>query len=226
MGRTAVYQTPRHVADRERKRRDFGTMELQTRRALLAGGEPYIEIMTRVRRDGNVQIVPGAFRPNVRRKGETVVANLDHTTTVVGRLFLAGILTAEQRQASDRLRDLHQRRFGGVTARAANMEPRIPGEDTLSPEAMDRQTRRENAYREAELALKALGWRTLADVLDVVVYDHEPEWRAMTADQLWAHPLKRHHDRLLDGLNALVRHWRLKPREEGGRVAAWQAAAE
>ena len=225
MGRPVAYQTPHHAAERERKRRDTGTMELQTRRALLAGGEPYIEIVTRVRRDGVVMIVPGAFRPNVRRKGEVVV-NLDHTTTVVGRLFLAGILTAEQRQAADRLRDLHQRRFGGVTAQAANMEPRIPGEDTLSPEAMDRQKSRENAYREAELALKSLGWRTLADVLNAVVYDHEPEWRALTADQLWAHPLKRHHDRLMEGLNALVRHWRLKPREEGGRVAAWQAAAE
>ena len=226
MGRTAVYMDARHVADRERKRRDAGTMELQTRRAVLAGGEPYIEITTKVRRDGVVLIVPGAFRPNVQRKGETVVVNLDHTTTVIGRLFLAGILTAEQRQSADRLRDLHQRRFGGVTAKAANMEPRIPGEDTLSPEAMDRQASRESAYRDAELVLKAMGWRTLADVLDAVVYDHEPEWRTLTADQLWAHPLKRHHDRLLDGLNALVRHWRLKPREEGGRIGAWQAAAE
>lgn len=222
MGQPRLYldNATRQRAYRERQTRpDRGTDALQTFRALSAGGEPYIEVAVRKKGDGTMTVVAGAFRPNVPSG-----RSLDHTVTVLGRLYIDGIITAAQRAAGDRFRDLHMRRYGSPTAAAANMEPRIPGAGDASPEALERQERAERGYRDAEMVVKRLGWKTLSDVLDAAVYDLEPEWRAVPLDELGRHALDRHRRRLLDGLDALVAFWRMAPRGEGSRIEGWMAA--
>jgi hypothetical protein len=183
-GRKATYPNAGH---------DRGTEALQARRALLAcGGDPVL-----------AESPLGALLAS-RRLGMTGGWRYDHDVAI------------QRHEAGRQLGLARHILFGRPGARAAMLAEMIPGnvdDGCRLDEAAEARIR--ERYDASDEALKACGPLVRAETMAVCVYDvwpeyHHPDHGVMALDVLWSHPLRRHFDALLAGLDCLVDQYGLQ----------------
>lgn len=195
MGRPRIHAS---AAARDRAWRnpsDRGTPELQAKRAILAGGEPFVEIDFR-----NGKPHMGAFRQNV-------TADLAQTTTPLGRLYCRRLVTPEMFRAGELFANMSHTIFGRRWAKASRMAEWVPG-SSPSPVDEDKERRTRSAYEAADHALLKAGAFCWHEVHRVCIDQASPGYE--TADPKQMPALL---DDLRAGLQALAAHWRMYPRE-------------
>ena len=106
--------------------------------------------------------------------------------------------------------------FGRPGARAAMLAEMIPSsvdDGCRLDEAAEARIR--ERYDASDEALKACGPLVRAETMAVCVYGvwpeyHHPDYGVMALDVLWSHPLRRHFDALIAGLDCLVDQYGLQ----------------
>ncbi len=207
MGRPRLHEnaTERKRAERDRNRTvDHGTPELQAKRALDIGGEPFTSVETRVNKGtGEVRIVAGSVNSQSR-------AWVGHSATPLGQLYARGMIDMPMYRAGENFCRLSHALFGNRASKAAKIGEWIPGEGG-SPLTEEREIGMRRAYERADDALlHRAGRLAWLEVHRVAIDRSVPSYRDSgdtTAPMFMD---------LKDGLEAIARHWRMYSGDDSG----------